>query len=143
MFDEEHIRDLLDLTYFPELLAMPIPTYVFTGNLNPTPLTIPQPTSLYNTHCQSHIQSPIQSPMSPLISSPLNTTPPTTPSPPISIAKPPKPLLRCTYCNKTFTRPYALKSHLLVHSAQGRPFPCIVSDCQSSFVRKHDLHRFE
>jgi hypothetical protein len=46
--------------------------------------------------------------------------------------------LKCTYCQKEFTRLYNLKSHLLIHQTNLR-FPC--EDCRRSFIRKSDLNR--
>ena len=44
----------------------------------------------------------------------------------------------CPQCNKTYTRPYNLKSHILTH-ANRRPFVC--TTCGKSFARQHDCWR--
>ncbi|KAK9766242.1 DNA-binding transcription factor [Basidiobolus ranarum] len=51
-----------------------------------------------------------------------------------------KPSYQCTYegCEKTFTRPYNLKSHLRIHTNE-KPFLC--QTCGQSFSRLHDMKR--
>ena len=46
----------------------------------------------------------------------------------------------CPMCNKTYTRAYNLKSHILTH-ANERPFVC--ETCGKSFARQHDCWRHE
>ncbi|KAJ3324792.1 hypothetical protein HDV06_006100 [Boothiomyces sp. JEL0866] len=51
-------------------------------------------------------------------------------------------LYQCPYpdCEKTFTRPYNLKSHYRSHTGE-RPYVCDAQDCKAAFSRKHDLKR--
>lgn len=46
----------------------------------------------------------------------------------------------CPQCNKTYTRAYNLKSHILTH-ANERPFVC--DTCGKGFARQHDYKRHE
>ncbi|KAK9679578.1 hypothetical protein K7432_016229 [Basidiobolus ranarum] len=48
--------------------------------------------------------------------------------------------LKCTYpeCQKLFSRPYNLKSHMRIHT-QERPFVCLT--CGQTFSRQHDMKR--
>ena len=49
-------------------------------------------------------------------------------------------VLSCPWCNKTFTRAYNLKSHMLTHTNE-RPSTCDI--CLKIFVRQHDRDRHE
>jgi hypothetical protein len=44
----------------------------------------------------------------------------------------------CQICSKTFTKPYSMKRHMLIHTGE-RPFKC--SHCDTDFVRRFDLSR--
>lgn len=51
-----------------------------------------------------------------------------------------KELYPCPHCNKTFLKPYNLKSHMKTHS-DDKPFKC--SLCGKRFARSHDRKRHE
>ncbi|KAI8594608.1 hypothetical protein EDD21DRAFT_345387 [Dissophora ornata] len=44
----------------------------------------------------------------------------------------------CPVCQRRFTRPFNLRSHLMTHTT-ARPFPC--DECDWKFTRQHDLLR--
>ncbi|GJJ69896.1 hypothetical protein EMPS_02245 [Entomortierella parvispora] len=44
----------------------------------------------------------------------------------------------CPVCQRRFTRPFNLRSHLMTHTT-ARPFPC--DECHWKFTRQHDLQR--
>ncbi|KAI8885604.1 hypothetical protein K501DRAFT_284177 [Backusella circina FSU 941] len=72
---------------------------------------------------------------------------PTTSSPhtiPISDNTEPLPGYPCKYpnCNKRFSRPYNLKSHMRTHTSE-RPFACNHPSCGWKFARPHDLKRHQ
>ncbi|KAG0192604.1 DNA-binding transcription factor [Apophysomyces sp. BC1034] len=78
------------------------------------------------------------------------TPPPTTPAVPSSLL-PSAPRRKketsgapytCVECNKQFTRPYNLKSHMRTHTNE-RPFVCKHPNCTWKFARPHDLKRHE
>ncbi|RSL54254.1 hypothetical protein CEP54_010007 [Fusarium duplospermum] len=45
----------------------------------------------------------------------------------------------CLLCNKEFTRPSSLQTHMHIH--KGESFPCHVEGCGQQFFRAWDLHR--
>ncbi|KAK6092515.1 Zinc finger and BTB domain-containing protein 44, variant 2 [Batrachochytrium dendrobatidis] len=47
-------------------------------------------------------------------------------------------VLKCPQCDKEFSKPYSLKSHMVVHSGV-KPHAC--DECGHSFARRHDLLR--
>lgn len=53
-----------------------------------------------------------------------------------------RPVYKCDICNKTFTRPYNLRSHQRTHN-NDRPYPCDHPGCKWSFARPHDLKRHQ
>lgn len=75
-------------------------------------------------------------------------TPPSSPMPKYSRSKTPptthrqRPIYKCDTCNKTFTRPYNLRSHQRTHN-NDRPYPCDHPGCKWRFARPHDLKRHQ
>ncbi|CDH61325.1 hypothetical protein RO3G_07632 [Lichtheimia corymbifera JMRC:FSU:9682] len=75
-------------------------------------------------------------------------TPPSSPMPNYSRSKTPpathrqRPVYKCDTCNKTFTRPYNLRSHQRTHN-NDRPYPCDHPGCKWKFARPHDLKRHQ
>ncbi|KAG0249517.1 hypothetical protein BG011_009218 [Mortierella polycephala] len=56
-----------------------------------------------------------------------------------------KPRFKCEICNKTFSRPFNLRSHRTTHAGI-KPFTCTYANelgnvCDWSFARRHDLER--
>lgn len=56
-----------------------------------------------------------------------------------------RPRYKCSVCDKTFTRPFNLRSHRAIHAGV-KPFTCTHTDaegevCGWSFARRHDLER--
>lgn len=56
-------------------------------------------------------------------------------TPAIPSSPPKSKIYACSYCPKTFSRAYSMKSHEVTHTGS-REFVC---DCGSAFGRKHDL----
>ncbi|KAI9236605.1 MAG: hypothetical protein BYD32DRAFT_357520, partial [Podila humilis] len=48
------------------------------------------------------------------------------------------PRYECPLCNRFYTRPFNLRSHMLVHEDK-KPFACEL--CDSRFTRRHDMVR--
>jgi hypothetical protein len=63
---------------------------------------------------------------------------------PISDHSEPLPGYPCKHpnCNKRFSRPYNLKSHMRTHTSE-RPFACNHPSCGWKFARPHDLKRHQ
>ena len=48
---------------------------------------------------------------------------------------------KCKICDKTFTRPYTLKMHILTAHLNKKPFHCQV--CSAGFTRRESLKRHQ